>query len=67
MLYAGAVFTAVMALCLGALGNWHAGLVGLGLASSIGMQPYLRREWYLVGYAEGYMDAAQAVMRDDDP
>lgn len=61
MFYAGAAFIGAMSLCLLVLGIWPGAMLGLGLAAWIGSHPHLRREWYLVGYGQGYLDAARAV------
>jgi ABC-type nitrate/sulfonate/bicarbonate transport system permease component len=67
MFYATAAFAVVMSLCLLVLGIWPGAVVGLGLAGWIGSHPYLRREWYFVGYRQGYLDAVKAVRVPEEP
>jgi hypothetical protein len=56
-LYASAALVVVVSICLMVLGMWSGALVALSLAAWIGAHPYLRREWYHIGYAQGYLDA----------
>jgi hypothetical protein len=58
-LYAGAALVALSSLVLLGLGNWPSAIMGLSTAALIAVHPYLRRTWYLIGYAQGYMDAQQ--------
>lgn len=56
--YVGAGLTAALALGLLLLGQWPAMFVALGLAAWVGGHPYIRREWFVVGYTDGYIDGA---------
>jgi hypothetical protein len=62
-LYVSAALVVVVSICLLVLGVWPGALVALSLAVWIGAHPYLRREWYRVGYADGYIAGATNEQR----
>lgn len=66
-MYACAVWVGVFSFVLLMLGEWRGALIGFALAGDIAAHPYLRRGWYLIGYADGRADSARVNRLLEEP